>query len=63
MNNNPELGTYWSGRLLISARFVDTIDPLLAIKPMSNSDVQMNKTNDLIDYGIIVDAFYGLQLP
>lgn len=27
MNNNPELGTYWCGRILVSASYVETQGP------------------------------------
>jgi len=63
MSNNPELGTYWSGRILVSAKYFDVEEPQCIIKPLSDKEVSENKRNDDIMYGIQVDAFYGLQLP
>lgn len=63
MNNNPELGTYWCGRILCAISYQDVEEPQCVIKPMSKEDVENYKFNDEINYGITVDAFYGLQLP
>jgi len=60
MSNNPELGTYWSGRILVSAKYFDVEEPQCIVKPISDKEVSENKRNDDIMYGIQVDAFYGL---
>jgi len=63
MSNHSELGTYWSGRILVSARFFDIEEPQCIVKPISDKELSENQDNDDILYGIQVDAFYGLQLP
>lgn len=57
MNNNPELGTFWSGRILVSISYQDSEEPIKALKPMSKEDVDFYKVNDNITYGITV-IFY-----
>ncbi|KAL4446514.1 hypothetical protein ABPG74_001255 [Tetrahymena malaccensis] len=63
MNNNPDLGTYWSGRILCAISYLDVEEPQCTMKPLSKQDVDTYKVNDDMTYGITVDAFYGIDLP
>lgn len=63
MNNNPELGTCWCGRALLSIAAKKCEKPILDIKPMSPRDIKWYKFEDFVTYIILVDIYFGINIP
>ena len=61
MNSNPDLGTFWKGRVLLSLTCKEMENPKLGATGLDNKIMQDNRVSSPMDWKIIVELYYGLN--
>lgn len=64
MNNNPERGSTWKGRILVMFYSTETKNPVMKVRPLSNKekDAALPYTKPR-DYEVICEIGAGICLP
>lgn len=65
MNSNPNLGSFWKGRVLIAIEIFEDPLPKLTDKPLPLPEtiLQGYNRNSMIQWKLYIEIFYGLLFP